>query len=107
MYTTTHCKVFPGPVETFWVITGVACCLAQVGSLDMSIGFILAGVPVYVTFPVIEPPPAGGFANITIEVPTIAVSANAERCLSLILLFLPKGISYCAPAAASGPIGLM
>jgi hypothetical protein len=38
--------VLPGPVTTFSVITGVVCWLAQVGSLLMSMGRILGGVPV-------------------------------------------------------------
>src|ERR1700692_552653 len=58
MYTTTNCKALSGPVATFSVITGVACCLAQDGSFAISIGFIFGGVPVYVTFP--EMLPLGG-----------------------------------------------
>lgn len=35
-----------GPVTTVSVVTGVACCFAQLGSFDISMGFSLAGVPV-------------------------------------------------------------
>ena len=63
MYTTTYSRALPGPVTTVSVITGVACCLAQVGSFAMSIGFIFGGVPVYVTVPLIVPAPAGGAAS--------------------------------------------
>jgi hypothetical protein len=55
MYTTTFPRVFSGPVTTVSVITGVACCFAQEGSLAMSIGRIFGGVPVKVTFPVMPP----------------------------------------------------
>src|SRR4030081_14493 len=55
-YTTTFCSVLPAPVTTVSVVIGVACCLAQLGSLDISIGFCLAGVPSYVTLPLTVPP---------------------------------------------------
>ena len=70
MYTTTHSRVFPGPVATFSVDDRrVACCFAQEGSLDISMGFIFIGVPVYVTLPVIEPEPAGGVAKPSVHYP--------------------------------------
>src|ERR1700678_2858391 len=90
-------------------MTGVACCLAQVGSLDISMGFHLRGVPGVVDLPVTVPPPAGGLgvANMTIEVQAMAARAAAEKCVSRILLFLLTTLGYWAPAAESGPIGLM
>src|ERR1700678_1727709 len=54
-YTTTLSNALLGPVTTVSVVIGVACCLAQLGSFDMSMGFCLTGVPVYVTLPLTVP----------------------------------------------------
>src|SRR5208337_4903821 len=73
-YTTTLSNALLGPVTTVSTVTGVACCLAQVGSLDMSMGFCLAGVPVYVTLPLTVP------ANIRDE-QTSSVKSASNICL--------------------------
>src|SRR5208282_860572 len=54
-YTTTLSKALLAPVTTVSTFMGVACCLAQLGSLDMSMGFMWAGVPVKVTLPLTVP----------------------------------------------------
>src|SRR5271155_20365 len=105
MKTTTHCSVFPGPVATFSVITGVVCCLAHEGSLDISIGFIFIGVPVYVTLPVMDPEPAGGVAKTIMALPIATVSPNAATNFIRIYQSLLLIWNYCAPPAESGPIG--
>src|SRR6266481_5796000 len=56
MNTTASSSVSPGPAPTSWVLIGGLWSFWQYGSFDISIGFILGGVPVNVTFPVIVPP---------------------------------------------------
>jgi hypothetical protein len=58
-------------------MTGVVCCLAQVGSFDMSIGFIFGGVPVYVTLPEIDAFPAGAGNPAIPPFPTSAAPARS------------------------------
>jgi hypothetical protein len=59
--------------------------LAQDGSLDISIGFIFIGVPVYVTLPVMDPEPAGGGVAKTISaLPIATVKPKAAKNFILI-----------------------
>src|SRR4029077_4852725 len=76
-YTTTLSSAFPGPVTTVSVVMGVACCDAQLGSFDISIGFCFAGVPSYVTLPLTLPPL--GTANAIADVVSAANTAAYPR----------------------------
>jgi hypothetical protein len=78
MYTTTYSSELPGPVTTVCVFSGGLCSFAHVGSFDMSIGFIFAGVPVYVTFPVMVPL-AGGRADTSIADATSTTIATQQK----------------------------
>src|SRR5882672_1567057 len=87
MYTTTYCSAFPGPVTTFSPSKGGLCSLAQVGSLDMSIGFIFGGVPVYVTLPSIVPAGAGP----TLATATVKANRTGSRTYLACITTLLRG----------------
>src|SRR5580658_1836474 len=85
-YTTTLSNALLAPVTTVSTFMGVACCLAQLGSLDMSIGFMWAGVPVKVTLPLTVP------ANIRDE-----QTSNVKRASSVCrvrIRVLPPGVVF-------------
>jgi hypothetical protein len=68
---------------------GVGCCLAQDGSFAISIGFIFGGVPVKVTWPLIDPAFLAGCPSATVaDVPTVRSTKEETSFLDIGAPFL-------------------
>src|SRR5258708_29400357 len=85
----------PGPTTTVSVVIGVGCSFAQLGSLDMSIGFCFAGVPSYVALPAIDAPL--GTAEIIADEATRAAPTNKISLILMLFVLLSPicGLNHC------------